>query len=186
MIIRLILAVSVLLWLSSCSSYLPDYSDRDSGYRLVLHKALQVAPGNARVFLQGGRQLPSLAFDQYEPSCSLEVRKLSEQVQTIEPDQFVVNLVQDLIEEVAQWRTLQLASLGLAGAAVDSSPADIFRGYHFWLTSSDQPNVLRMTCRGAFSEPWNAQPPTQVEIAAALGDYATLEGGANLPVPGSY
>ena len=175
-----------LLVLGGCASWLPDYSGRDSGWRLVLHKPLTVAPENARVFLQDGQMLPSLAFNQYKPSCSLEVRSLSPQAQTIEPDTFVVNLIQPLREEVATWRSVHLASLSLAGAAVDASPADIFLGYHFWLSSEQQPQVLRMTCRGLFAEPWEAEYPTLEDIAVALGDYGSLEGPSGRLVPGRY
>lgn len=172
--------------LAGCSSWLPDYSDEDSGYRLVLHKPLMVAPGNARVFLQQGRMLPSLGFNQYEVSCSLELRNLSEQPQTIAADTFVVTRIQHLREEVAAWRPVRLASLGLAGANIDSSPSDIFLGYHLWLHSPNQPDVLRMTCRGAFAEPWEARYPTIEEIAQALGDWASLKTPAEGIVPGSY
>ncbi len=174
------------LLLAGCSSWVPDYSDEDSGYRLVLHQPLTVAAGNARVYLQGGKMLPSLGFNQYAVSCNLEIRKLSEQPQTIEPETFVVTRIQHLMEEVASWRPVVLASLTLAGAEVDSSPADIFLGYHFWLHSETQPDVLRMTCRGAFSEPWDAQYPTLGEIAATLGDLATLDTGAASIQPGKY
>ncbi len=181
-----LLVFLVLPLLTACSSWLPDYSGEDSGWRLVLHKPLVVAPENARVFLQDGRMLPSLAFNQYRPSCSLEVRNLSPQPQTIEPDTFVVNRIQPLREEVAAWRPVKLASLSLASAAVDASPADIFLGYHFWLSSDAQPDVLRMTCRGVFAEPWEAEYPTLEEIAHALGGYAELKGGASRLAPGQY
>lgn len=161
--------------IAGCNSWLPDYRDQDSGYCLVLQQSLTVAPGNARVYLQGGKMLPSLGFNQYEVSCNLEIRKLSELPKSIETDAFVVTRIQHLMEEVASWRRVALASRNLAGAEVDSSPADIFLGYHFWLYSGKQPNVLRMTCRGVFAEPWEAQYPTLGEIAAALGDKARLE-----------
>ncbi|WP_457665444.1 hypothetical protein [Thiolapillus sp.] len=181
-----LLALFIGLTFSGCSSWVPDYSREDSGYRLVLHKPLIVSPGNARVLLQQGKMLPSLNFNQYDISCSFEVRKLSERPQTIEADTFVVTRIQHLMEEVASWRPVRLASLTLAGADVDASPADIFLGYHFWLYSEKQPDVLRMTCRGAFSEPWDAQYPTLGEIAAALGPWATLETGTQTIKPGSY
>ena len=153
-------------------SLLPDYKDRDAGYRLVLHRVVEVPPQRARVFIQGGKLLGS-GFDSYEVSCNLEVRHLSDQVQRIEPDTFVVNVVQAFFEEVAScsgWKAQMLA-----GAAVDASPSNIFRGWHFWLHSPRQPDVIRLTCRGVFAEPWEAVPPSFDEIAQALGDIATLE-----------
>jgi hypothetical protein len=101
-------------------------------------------------------------------------------------DTFVVNRVQQMQEEVASWRTVKLASLQLSDAAVDSSPPDIFRGWHFWLHSDKQPNVLRMTCRGVFAEPWEAELPTLAEIRQALGDIASLKTGTEVIIPGSF
>jgi hypothetical protein len=183
--IRLFLGAAVLL-LAGCSSWLPDYSSEDSGWRLVLKKPLTVAGENTRVFLQDGQMLPSLGFNQYQPACNLELRRLAPQPRRIEPDSFVVNRIQPLREEVASWRPVMLASLTLADAAVDSSPPDIFLGYHFWLHSDRQPDVLRMTCRGVFAEPWEAEYPTLEEIAFALGGYAELQGQSARLVPGQY
>ncbi len=180
------LVSGAVMLLAGCSSWLPDYSAEDSGWSLVLHKSLTVAGDNTRVFLQEGRMLPSLGFDQYRPACNLEVRSLAPQPRRIEPGSFVVNRIQPLREEVASWRPVMLASLTLAGAEVDHSPADIFLGYHFWLSSEAQPDVLRMTCRGVFAEPWEAEYPTLEEIAVALGDYATLQGPSDRLTPGHY
>lgn len=175
-----------LLLLAGCTSWLPDYSGQDSGWRLVLHKPLTVAGENTRVFLQDGKMLPSLGFNQYRPACNLEVRQRAPRPRRIEPGRFVVNRIQPLREEVASWRPVMLASLSLADAAVDASPADIFLGYHFWLHSDNQPDVLRMTCRGVFAEPWEAEYPTLEEIAVALGDYAELQGRSARLAPGQY
>ncbi|WP_456375121.1 hypothetical protein [Thiolapillus sp.] len=183
--IRLFFA-GLLVALGGCSSWLPDYTAQDSGWRLVLKKPLTVSADNTRVFLQDGQMLPSLGFNQYKPACNLEVRQLSSQVRTIEPDTFVINRIQPLREEVASWRPVQLVSLRLANAAVDTSPADIFLGYHFWLHSDKQPDVLRMTCRGVFAEPWEAEYPTLEEIAFVLGAYADLQPGSARLMPGQY
>ena len=174
------------LILSGCSSWLPDYSNEDTGARLILSQALIVPGASARAFIQEGKVLPARSFNHYQISCSFEVRQVSEQHQTIEADSFVVNRVQHMQEEIAAWKKVQLASLNMAGLSGDSSPPDIFRGWHFWLSSEKQPNVLRMTCRGVFAEPWEAEPPTLAEIKDALGAVADLKIGADAFVPGRF
>ena len=170
--------LSVLL--AGCNSiFTAPGNDLDAGYRVVLAKPLTIEPEVTRVFLQAGEAFPQYKLNEYEPHCSFEVRKLLPQPQAIEPDTFVVTRVQRLIEEVVWLKPLQLAALELARSAVDSSPSDIFEGYHFWLYSETQPNVLRMTCRYIFTEPWNSRPPTLDELLFALGGYATIITGEN-------
>lgn len=171
------LSASVLpaLLIAGCQSQDYAYSmPRSSSYTVALHQALPIAPERARIFLQNGKVIGKSELDQYQPHCGFEVRKLMPVVQTIESEDFVVSRVQHLLEEVVMLLPVQVASLQVAGLDLDSSPSDIFRGYHFWFASTNQPDVMRMTCRGVFAEPWQAYPPTMDEIAVALGDVATL------------
>ena len=184
-----VLCLAAPWWLvSGCTQWdwTPNYTERDAGYRLVLHKPLTVRPGSARVFIQHGKMLPGAAFDQYDISCSLEVRHLSEARQNIEPDTFVVNLVQSLTEEVASRENLQVAALHTTWMDLWGDTSSIFRGWHFWLHSKTQPDVLRMTCRGAFADPWEAYPPTLEEIRYTLGDIASLQMPVQNIQPGQY
>lgn len=184
---RNLLFLPVFLLLAGCVSFLPDYSNEDSGYRLVLHEPIVVPPQKARVYIQGGRIIGT-GFDSYEVSCNIEVRKLSEEPQRIEPDTFVVNRIQQFFEEVAalDWQPVQLASVGLVGADVDGGLSYIFRGWHFWLSSPTQPQMFRMTCRGVFAPPWEAYLPTLEEIAWTLGKVATLKPVSETIEPGKF
>jgi len=184
---RMVFLLLLLPALPGCSGLVPDYSGEDSGYRLILNQQVRVPAERTRVFIQGGR-VTGTAFDSYEVSCNLEVRKLADHERRIEPDTFVVTRVQEFFEEVADtgWRPVQLASLELAGAAFDSSPADIFRGWHFWLHSDRQPDVMRLTCRGVFAAPWEARTPDYGEIVATLGEVATLQPLAEAIQPGTW
>lgn len=182
--------ISILLigLLTACNNYFgaPD-SSLDAGYRVILHKPLTIVPEVARVFLQAGEAFPQYGLNEYEPHCSFEVRKvLPYQTQTIEPDTFKVTRVQGLIEEVVLLRPVQVASLQLAYGAIYNSPSDIFEGYHFWLYSENQPDVLRMTCRYILTEPWNSRPPTLQEMRFSLGGYATLNAGEDSLRPGQF
>jgi hypothetical protein len=174
--------------LAGCNNVMgrPDNS-LDAGYQVILHKPLTIVPEVARVFLQAGEAFPQYGLNEYEPHCSFEVRKvLPEQPQTIEPDTFKVTRVQRLREEVVWLRPVQFASLQLADAAVDSGLSDIFEGYHFWLYSETQPDVLRMTCRYILTEPWNSRTPTLDEMRFSLGGYATLNTGDGSLRPGQF
>ncbi len=183
---RYLLPVFSLL-LAGCVGFLPDYSDEDAGYRLILHQPIIIPPQRTRIFIQEGK-ITGTGFNSYEVSCNIEVRKLKDEPQRIEPDTFVVNRVQAFFEEVAAsgWKPQTLAGLGLAGAAVDASPSNIFRGWHFWLHSEKQPDVIRLSCRGVFAAPWEAVPPTFEEIAWTLGTIASLKPVAETIQPGKF
>ncbi len=183
-----LISILLIALLAACSNFMgrPDNS-QDAGYRVILHKPLTIVPEVARVFLQAGKAFPQNGLDEYEPHCSFEVRKvLPEQLQTIEPDTFKVTRVQRLMEEVVWLRPVQVASLQLTSAAVDSGSSDIFEGYHFWLYSEQQPDVLRMTCRYILTEPWNSRPPTLEEMRFALGDFATISTRGDNLTPGRF
>lgn len=175
----------VVVLLAGCVRYVPDYSDQDSGYRLILHQAVAIPAERTRVFIQNG-QIAGAGFDSYQVSCNLEVRELLDQVQSIEPGTFVVNRIQQFFEEVASWNPLKLASVGRSGAELDGGPSMIFRGWHLWLHSPSQPHVMRLSCRGVFAEPWEAELPTFEEVRMALGGIATLK-KVNEPIkPGRF
>ena len=55
---NILLSLSLVLTLAGCSSWVPDYSGEDSGYRVVLHKPLTVSPGNARGSCSRGKCSP--------------------------------------------------------------------------------------------------------------------------------
>jgi hypothetical protein len=142
------------------------------GTLVELKQPLTVRPGRARVFLQGGKV--SQGIDQYAPNCNFEIRTLSEQSQVIEPETFLVVRVQRLTEEVVQLtRPIRVASRG-GGIGGDGGHSMVTRGVHLWFGSDIQPDVMRMTCRGGFDDPWRAELPSIDEMRAALGAYAGL------------
>ena len=170
---------SLLLWLlplllSACLPNRPEGPRPGEARALVIHRPLLFPPGSARLFLQAGKVIPRRALDEYSPHCDLEIRALRAPPRTIGPGRFRVIRVQALREEVVQLGELRLARAGLAASDSSTGPADIFRGYHFWLDDPAQRQVMRLTCRGALAEPWQATPPTLAEIRTALGPVAEL------------
>jgi hypothetical protein len=62
----------------------------------------------------------------------------------------------------------------LARGSVDGGTSPIIHAVHLWLESAKQPQVRRLSCRGAVDDPPKAKPPTGEEIRQALGDVAAL------------
>lgn len=149
------------------------YIDLEGG-RVVLHEPLRVSAGEARVFLQAGKVVG--AANAYAPQCAFEIDRVDHQGVDIQPDTFRITGVEYVMEEIVRAESpLRVASLTLAGIDDGGGASQYFEGYHFWLASPRQPNVLRMTCLGVFADPGDLYAPTLQEIRATLGDIATIE-----------
>jgi hypothetical protein len=149
------------------------------GSVIELHQPLNIRPGTARIWLQRGRVAPG--HDWYAPSCNLEIRTLDrERSQTVAPGTFVIRRVQQMEERVELPRPeVQLAAVGFGigfrvGDYDDGGMMGMWRGYHLWLESEEQPDVLRMTCMGAFSTTWDVRPPSLDDLRVVFGEVATL------------
>jgi hypothetical protein len=145
-----------------------------AGGTVNLRQPLPVRAGQARVFLQHGKV--SSGVDFYAPQCDFEIRSVKHQGVTIQPDIFRILRVQHVMEQVVQADSpIKVASLNLAGLDDSAGISQYFEGYHFWLESPKQPQVMRMSCYGVHAEPGVLQPPTLNEIRATLGDIASIE-----------
>ena len=145
------------------------------GSEVDLKQALEVPPQSARVFLQQGKAVAKSGVNQFLPNCNFEVNQVFEDSsQTIQPDTFRVRRVGRQWEEVVQQVPTQYAALHLARGSVDGGTSPIIHAVHFWLESPRQPEVRRLSCRGAVDDPPKAKPPTGEEIFQALGDIAKL------------
>jgi hypothetical protein len=144
------------------------------GARLVLNEPIRVSAGQARVFVQDGGVRPG--FNSFKPHCAFEIKSVRHDGVVIEPDTFFVSRVQRSVQEVVSAEPLRVAALWLAdGIGGGGGSASYYSGYHFWLRSEVQPEVLRMSCFGVFAQPYELHPPTVEEIRFALGTVATLE-----------
>ena len=142
-----------------------------AGSKIELKRPITVPAGATRVFLQRGELVQGMHFDRYLPSCNFEVRELSEQPQTIEPETFLVVRVQ---REEAEVVTRPGPPVQVASNSDDGGLPMVTESIHLWLGSSQQPGLMRLTCRGAFDDVWRAYPPSIDEIRTALGDYAGI------------
>jgi hypothetical protein len=170
--------ITLLLLLSACTqSYMVSdnlaypYNLPPVGSKVVLMQRVAIEPGTTRTFLQRGMPMPLGDFDRYRANCNLEVDGLSDRVQQIEPDTFVVKKVQRLTTEVVRKPEPKPS---LIPVELDRGSPIVTHGYHLWLSSEKQPDVMRLTCRGAFDDLSRAEPPSIDEIREALGEIAQL------------
>lgn len=138
------------------------------GGQLELKTAIQVPAERARVFLQNGEV--GGGVDDYQPQCNFEIHSVLHQGVTIAPDVFEIARVQQVLAPVVLAQPIRVAD-GMDG----DGPSALFAGYHLWLNSPLQPEVMRLTCYGTFAEPGpDLQPPTVKEIRKVLGSLAEL------------
>lgn len=145
------------------------------GAGIVLNQALSVAPGKARVFVQNG--LVSAGFNSYKTHCAFEITSVRHDGVSINPDTFVISKVQRQVQPVVSARPVQVAGLTLFSGLGGGGAQSYYDGYHFWLTSANQPEVRRMSCFGVYAQPYELYPPTLEEIRQALGLIAEIHRG---------
>ncbi len=181
--IRFLIIALVVTALAGCAAS-PDsplaspYFELEPGSVLELHRDLEIPPGMARVFLQRGKVIPKGEVNQYEPSCDFEVRDLSQELQVIRKGVFSIEREQFGREAVAESGGLKLA---FSGGLWMGGGFSVFRYRRFWLQSDDQPEVMRMTCRGTWEEIVRASPPTLPEIRIALGEIFSIKPDTEVP-----
>lgn len=145
------------------------------GATVELHQALPVAAERARVFVQDGRAVSG--FDHYRAHCAFEIRSVDHGGTSIAADNFRIVGVQQTLQQVVAVpdpSTRQLAAVGLAFGMFGLDSPYYYMGYHFTLHTDKQPEVMRMTCFGAYAAAYEVEPPTLGEIRAALGELATI------------
>ncbi len=144
---------------------------------LEVHRDITIPSGRARSLLPKRTQISHI--NEFQPFCQLEITTLREHAQTVHPDRFTVIRVGRSMEEIVEARQVMLAGLGGGGLGQSdndsSGPTRITQMFRLRLHSDRQPDVRSLACGGAFDTPGDADAPTLQEIAAALGDYATLE-----------
>lgn len=150
------------------------------GSQVKLHRALPLPPGRTRVFLQRGARVTN-NLDQYYPHCNFEVRSLSDEARLIAPDIFLVTRLQQGFEEVVSLESIRVAALEPSAWYPTDDVPMVSRYLYLYLASERQPDVMRLTCHGAFDFMPDAQWPTIEEIREALGGIAELQ---KSPLPG--
>ena len=177
---KALIAVSILTFLLlGCAQ--PTIEDDDQAVRLPsvsdeiqLDQDLVILSDNTRVFFQRGKVVAKKDLDHYHPSCDLEVRTLSPEVQHVEKDSFTVTRVIFSQESVVVWDGVRVAWFGWGGGLWTEGGQSIYRFIRMELHSDVQPDVLRLTCRGAYEDYHRASYPSPVEIRIALGRFISF------------
>lgn len=175
---KLVVFVAASLFLTGCQQ--GSVRDETSflsrvgvGSTFVLHESLIVPGGHTRVFLQRGKVVSKVQLNRYHPHCNFEVRTLSDGSARIEPDTFLVTDVEVDEEEIVS-RPDPLRYASFANDNDDGGVSLITLFVRHWLFSERQPEVMRLTCHGAFDVPFYARTPSIAEIREALGGRVTL------------
>jgi hypothetical protein len=138
--------------------------------KLVLHRSLEVSPGQGSAYLQQGKLLPWYDVNQYSPYCALGLGARREVAQNVDPDEFV-------IRKVTQRFLFTLAAARLVHAAVDLGGDGMTYevvGTVMDVQSARQPEVRALTCAN-WGLPQGRSYLTVENIRQALGSYFTLE-----------
>ena len=178
---RKLLLALIFLLLAGCARLQSSVTSPDSiyfrppvGSVVELHQDLRVPPQRTRVFIQSGQVLPGGGPNTFHPSCNFEVRELVTEGQVIAAGRFTVEQVRRGSESVVHSGQVRLAALQLSGIRLFSDAPSIMRYYHFNLHSEQQPQVMRLTCRGGLDDSPRAEFPTWPEMQQALGEVASF------------
>ena len=173
-----VLVVAVSLMVAGCqrSSTVRDPVSRGwvllDGAQLQVRQPLPVSAGKARVFVQDG--VVTGGFDNYRTHCAFEIDSIDHDGVNIEPDTFQIVRVQHTLVPVVQARPLMVAGPWRVNAGIDGGSSSYHEGYHFWIYSERQPEVMRMSCYGVYAQPYELEPPTLPDIRRALGGLAEI------------
>jgi len=152
------------------------FADKEVDF--VLNEDLMIRAGRARVFLQDGRVVGGRNL--YRPHCIMEIDSIDHTGFRVAAEPFRVSRVQRSTVQIARRDHFRVALRMVASSAYDGGVDRFHDGYHFWLTSDTQPEVMRLTCYGVYAAPIDLYPPTVEEINAALGQIGALRGDGNV------
>ncbi len=190
-LLRIAIPVAAIISLSACihtpQTELESYSHYGT---LKINKAITIAPDTARTYFQNGQT--ANGFNQYAQHCRIEVTKLSEMKQQILPEEFKITKISLDEEYIASkdkpsslyWAQAQATQYDFANSIQlaytgDSQRPETMDLVHFYLHSSKQPNIYRLTCAGALSNgrpqdyPHSVRPDADI-INQILGSYGQL------------
>jgi len=167
----------MLLPLSACQT--SASSDEDSplwlpppGSRLILNQPINIPAQSAAVVLQGGRVVSGKDINHYHPNCRLEVQKLSDSPQTLQPDEFVIRRARQ--ETRTAWHGDRLRVARRVSSDSNGGPSFFMFQTIFELQSVTQPQVRWLTCE-QWGDPATGQHLTLREIRNALGNIMRVE-----------
>jgi hypothetical protein len=148
------------------------------GSKLLLHRSIEIPPGQGAAYFQNGKLLRWYDVDQYGSYCALALPTRWDVAQRVSPDVFVVRKVsQRFLFTLAAAPPGPLRQARLVPAARDRDRDGMT--YEVLATvmelhSERQPEVRALTC-ASWTLPQGRSNLTVEQIRRALGDYFTLE-----------
>lgn len=162
--------------LAGCQSY-SGYVEPVLAYRtikpgsiLTINRELTIPAYKARVHMQSGKIVSEKNIDFYFPNCSVEVRTIKKIPQKIFPDVFTIKMIKTE-EELTDISGRIFARFA---ERYDGSVSHENRITHFYITSSKQPDIFRLSCQH-WEDPIDARHLTVSEVKTTLGDYVTFK-----------
>lgn len=178
---RILLSLFATVFLVACQTApvtdeKSTHSRLPAGTLLVLHQAITVPDGHARVFMQNGKIRAKHKLDMYYPHCNFEIERVSDGSIQIAPGEFTITHLSLNEEMVVQGVTPPKNGL-IKVSSVDGMDTVtlINRLIHHWLDAPAQPDLRRLTCHGGFAEVWNASYPSVYSIRHSLGEMAEFK-----------
>jgi len=166
--------------IAGCSITPPkSMMDIQAGETFSLQQTITIPAEKARTYIQDGKVTGS-QFDRYQPHCRIEIAQLQTLPSEIKADHFRITRVMIDEEEVAWFKPIQVASLGMMLAFGDNQRPPTMDIVHLYLSSAKQPNVFRLTCAGALSDgntPFDAPEryrPERQQINQILGEIGSI------------
>lgn len=149
----------------------PAYLEISTDSRVILTRALNVTPGEAGVYLQNGQVTSGNQLDRYHPNCRLQLRQISETVQTIEAGAFQVIKVSH-IEELVAAEVIKLAAVGIFSMFGDSYMENYVTILK--LRAVERSQTVKLLCQH-WEDATDANHLTLKQIRDALGDIMEIQ-----------
>lgn len=147
--------------------------------KLVLHRSIEIAPGQGTAYLQNGRLLPWYDVNRHAPYCALVLQASRDVAQRVSADEFVVR-------KVSQRFLFTLAAGPLVRAQRERNDAMTYEvlATVMQVRSERQADVRALTC-ASWGLPQGRSYLTVEQVRRALGAYFSLE-LAPVTQPGLY
>jgi hypothetical protein len=152
------------LFTTSCTS-LPDTPGTPVN-QLVLTKTISIPPRNAHVTFQEGK--PQNGRDLFSWHCDLEISTVNESAQSVLPDSFVIQRSLNRLVSDEQ-SGMPVMSVG------NHFCGERYYETHYWLSSTKQPGVRKMTCRIGYNFCENGDYINREQLHAVLGDWFNMQ-----------
>lgn len=152
-----------LLLLAGCAG--PEQGTSYRAISLVLEQPLQIVANLAHAKFQRGRQ--TRGVNRYDPWCALEIDRVSEQPQRVEPGSFPVGRIGQAF--INDYNTRMPALLG--GLSCDDL---VFKETTLWMNRQTSPQIMYLRCYAPYTHCRFGPPLSLQQMQAVIGPNMIL------------